>query len=201
MIIIIDAYNYLKNVLRVSFVSSHEIQSCMQRYKKYTALRNNQIIFVFDAGPYDQVTIENSGKDVEVYYSGSWKSADDVIKDLIVEKKQEDILLVTSDREICAFADVHNIVSIGVLDFHELFQVVMQTTQKQEKRMANTVTKITSQENEYLDQLMEMGSRNLVRKDDGLYQTIEKALTLEMMTNNKKTSKFDKKLLKKIHKI
>ena len=201
MIIIIDAYNYLKNVLSVSFLPQHEIQSCMQKYKKYTTLRSNQIVFVFDAGPYDQVTIENSGKDVEIYYSGSWKSADDVIKDLIVEKKQEDILLVTSDREICAFADAHNIISIGVLDFHEIFQVVMKTTQKQEKIASNTITKISSQENEYLDQLMEMGSRNLVRKDDGLYQTVENALTLEMMTNAKKTSKFDKKLLKKIHKI
>lgn len=201
MIIIIDAYNYLKNVLRVSFVPAHEIQQCLQSYKKYASLRNNQIIFVFDAGPYDQVTIENSGKDVEIYYSGSWKSADDVIKDLIVKKKHEDILLVTSDREICSFADVHSIISIGALDFHEIFQLVMQTTQKQSKIASHTITKISLQENEYLDQLMEMGSRNLVRKDDGLYQAVEKALTLEMMTNAKKTSKFDKKLLKKIHKI
>ena len=201
MIIIIDAYNYLKNVLRVSFVSPYEIQNCMQRYKKYTLLRNNQVLFVFDAGPYDQVTIESSSSNVQVYYSGSWKSADDVIKDLILEKKQEDILLVTSDREICAFANAHDIISIGVLDFHEIFQVVMKTSQKQEKIAANTITKISTQDNEYLDQLMEIGSRNLVRKDDGLYQTVEKALILEMMTNNKKTSKFDKKLLKKIHKI
>lgn len=201
MIIIIDAYNYLKNVLRVSFVSQHEIQSCLQRYKKYTEMRNNQIIFVFDAGPYDQVTIENSGKDVEIYYSGSWKSADDVIKDLMVEKKQKDILVVTSDREICAFADVHDIVSIGALDFHGIWQVVMKQTHKQEKVLAKTITKISSQENEYLDQLMEMGSRNLVCKDDGLYSAIEKTVMLEMMTNNKKNSKFDKKLLKKIHKI
>lgn len=201
MIIIIDAYNYLKNVLRVSFVSQQEIQSCLQKYKKYTAMRNNQIIFVFDAGPYDQVTIEDRGKDVEIYYSGSWKSADDVIKDLILEKKHEDILLVTSDREICAFADVHHVISIGVLDFHEIWQVVMKTTQKKEKVLGNTITKISSQHNEYLDQLMEMGSRNLVNKDDGLYNAVEKAITFDMMTNNKKISKFDKKLLKKIHKI
>ena len=201
MIIIIDAYNYLKNVLRVSFVPPHEIKSCLQLYKKYTTLRSNQIIFVFDAGPYDQVTIENNGRDVEIYYSGSWKSADDVIKDLVIKMKQDDILVVTSDREICAFADVHNIVSIGVIDFHEILQVVMKTTQKKENVVVNTITKITSQENEYLDQLMERGSRNLVRKDDGFHATIEKALTIEMMTKNKKTSKFDKKLLKKIHKI
>jgi len=201
MIIIIDAYNYLKNVLRVSFVSAHEIQSCLAKYKKYAALRNNQVVFVFDAGPYDQVTIETKGQGLEVYYSGSWKSADDVIKDMIIQRKHEDLLLVTSDREICAFADAHSIVSIGVLDFHEIFQVVMNVSQKQEKIASHTIVKMSKQENEYLDQLMEMGSRNLVRKDDGLYQSVEKALTLEMVTNAQKVSKFDKKLLKKIHKI
>ena len=103
---------------------------------------------MFDAGPYDQVTIESSSSNVQVYYSGSWKSADDVIKDLILEKKQEDILLVTSDREICAFANAHDIISIGVLDFHEIFQVVMKTSQKQEKIAVNTITKISTQDNE-----------------------------------------------------
>jgi|GEM_PF-418984 predicted RNA-binding protein with PIN domain len=201
MIIIIDAYNYLKNILHVSFVEEAQINVCIREYIHYAAMRNNQILLVFDAGPYDQITYKNVGKNVVVYYSGSWCSADDVIKDLVLKKRQEDILLVTSDREICAFADMHDIVSIGVLDFHEIWRVVMKSCKKVQARYSNEVVKTSTNEDAYIDYIMELGSRTLVPKDDAWHTKAEQAVAIEMIVYDKKISKLDKKLLKKLNKI
>ena len=74
------------------------------------AKKQNEIQLVFDAGPHAHRTKISYGK-VLVMYAGQGHSADDLIKELLLQQRGQDILLVTSDREIRDFAKQYDIIS------------------------------------------------------------------------------------------
>lgn len=199
MVIIVDAYNYIKQVVQVSFAHERTIQDIVRQFIEYANLRKNEIILVFDAGPYQRVTYEQVHPSVQIWYSGEYASADDVIKDLVDEKKAQDILIVTSDREICAYATLHNIVSIGSPEFAYVFSRVVQASQKVDQKIKGTLIKTSVNQNEKLDAWMEMASRSLVQKDK--QYEINTEIILQSLYSTHKISKTDKRLLKKLSKI
>ena len=195
MVIVIDAYNYIKHVSATSFVPESEIIDWIDRFKEYADKRHNQVILVFDAGPGDYKSSDRFG-DVIVMYSGQMQSADDVIKDWLSDRRGQDILLVTSDREICDYANRIDIVSVGSQDFYRIFEHVMGQEEEYEQQVAQAIHKTTEQELEGLDKLMEVGSRNLVKEQ------IHRDETMDIrVRNGKKASREDKRLLRKIEKI
>lgn len=195
MTIVIDAYNFIKYVTKTSFVSDQEIREWISTFKEYARFRNNTVIIVFDAGPGLYQMTEYYGK-VTVIYSGQMKTADDVIQDFLQQNQGKDLLLVTSDREICVFAEKVNIVSVGSDDFYKIFNHVMSRQENYEQKIVHTLHKITDQELDDLDTLMEEGSRNLVHYQDHKQEQIPFRLR-----DGRKASKTDKRLLKKIEKI
>lgn len=197
MIIIIDAYNYIKSVSDQKFIHEQAIQAWIVKFQNYVALRGNKIVLVFDAGPSFYQTTESHGA-VQVLYAGHRQSADDVINVWLQQHVGHDVLLVTSDRQIRNFADTLQIVSINSHDFDKIFNEVMQQEEKFEHTMNTLIykTKHDNQHDRNLDQLMEQGSRNLV--DAAIKNEYDISVRVKDGT---KTSKNDKQTLKKINKI
>ncbi len=195
MTIIVDAYNFIKQALGKTLISDAEIRGWINSFREYARLKNNQIILVFDAGPYAQRSFESHGH-VSIIYSGHKQSADEVIKEWLSQNRERDILVVTSDREIRDFASGVDIVSVGSLDFYKIFNRVSQQEISYEQKIIHTLHKTTEDESSELDELMEKSSRYLThdsmpREDAGIIR----------IRNGKKVSKQDKRILKKLEKI
>ena len=112
MLIIIDAYNYMKVTSGDKHISDHAEKEFLSKFQKYVRNRGNRLMVVFDAGPslykgHDQIG------GVRIVYSGQMHSADDVIIEYLQAHVGEDILVVSSDREIRDAAKDCNIVSIS----------------------------------------------------------------------------------------
>ena len=193
--IVIDAYNFIKQISSKQFVSDQEIRDWVDKFKEYVRLKNNEILLVFDAGPSIGRSQESHGN-VKIIYSGQKQSADDVIKEWLDCNKECDVLLVTSDRDIRYFAEQLNIISVGSLDFYKIFNSVFQREVKYEQKIVHTLHKITDVQSQELDLLMEKSSRclnsDIIHRDE---------IVPIRIRNGKKVAKQDKKILKKLEKI
>lgn len=195
MIILIDAYNLFKTVLHSKFVQKTERLIFLQLFEKYATMRSHEIILVFDGGS-DAYELIDKYNLIKIYYSGYKQTADDLIKIKLKLLKGQDVLLVTSDRDIRQFAQQCSIESIGSQEFYKILQNVMKRKEQQKIVIVQNVYKTSDNDDIELDSLMEMGSRKLVTKEQ------DKEVKFVMQNGFKKyDSKKDKKLLKKIVKI
>lgn len=124
MLIIIDAYNILKQVIKNSFISENQRQEFINNLKNYANITKNNIILVFDGG-YDYPT--KSEKDrITIVYSGRKSTADQYIKNyinyLINNNSGNNILVVSSDRKINQKAFENKIISMDSLEFYKLIK-------------------------------------------------------------------------------
>ena len=196
MIILVDAYNLLKTVLHVKFISDVQRAQFLQLFAKYAQHRPaNSIILVFDGGQ-DLYEVEDFFQQMTIVYAGSLQSADDVIKKRLYKLRSQDVLLVTCDRDIRRYAAQHNIESLGSVEFYTMLQTSMQQQAYQQVVIAQTICKTSDDDNEDLDRLMELGSRRLVMKDQD-----KQIKVMVKSTQNLGDTKKDKKLLRKIAKI
>lgn len=209
MIIVIDAYNYIKSVTGQKFIDDRASQKWIETFKHYVGVRHNPIILIFDAGPgYFPSTVRHGG--VTVLYSGQQRTADDVIKDWLKAHHGADALLVSSDRELCHSADDANVASVGSYDFYKIFNHVMQVEQENAQNAAQEIYKMIDKkivDNKTidkartplsdLDRLMEQASRVLVkgRLQKDVCEGAPRA------RGGKKASKPDKHIMRKIDKI
>lgn len=194
MVILVDAYNLLKQILHVQFIQDAQRAAFIKEFQKYALKRNNEVILVFDGG-HGLYEYEEHSAHIEVIYSGQMHSADDFIKKYVKKHQGQNILLVSSDRELRMYAKKYSIESIASPEFYEIMQDVMEYVDKQDKKIQKTAYKTTQQKNLEVDLLMEQGSKNLVAK-----QIEENYIPLRVRNSHKKSKK-DKKLLRKILKI
>ncbi len=198
MIIIIDGYNFLKSITGTKFISESQMHQWINYFQKYLFFRGNQIIVVFDAGPSFFQSNDRYGS-VDVWYAGQDQTADDWIKNWLTKNKQKDILLVSSDREIRDWADSLSVVSLSSQDFYKILHNVVQEEELEQKVQIQSLhkTKENEQSDSYLDNLMEVGSRNIV----SIYKENEYTQDIERTPKNKQNSRSDKAVLRKINKI
>ena len=204
MIIIIDAYNYIKSISGQTFIDDRTTQQWIDTFKEYVRVRHNPIILIFDAGPgYFQSKQRHGG--VTVVYAGQQQTADHVIKDSVKGTSGSHALLVSSDRELCHYADDVRVASVGSYDFYKIFNHVMKQEEQFEQKIAQTIHRMNDlfQEEdrdfdqvEYLDQLMEEGSRGLMKG-----KIVKEYDVPVRVRGGKKASKPDKHLMRKIDKI
>ncbi len=194
MIIIIDGYNFIKQISCVSFVSQQIMDNWIKAFQEYMHLKNNVVIIVFDAGPYNQQSTQMHGA-LTIMYAGQRYSADDIIKMWVQKHYHEDVLVVSSDREIRSFVQELGIVSVDSYDFYKIFQSVMQREKVVEKKIRHTLHKTTTNQLQELDELMEKNSRVLCDTD------VESSRLMVRVRNGKKVAKQDKRVLKKLEKI
>lgn len=188
MIIVIDGYNLLHAAFEHT-LDEHARDRLIKLFNQYVRIKNHQIVLVFDAGPFYWSSAQQEGR-VEVIFSGQNQSADQYIKQYLSDYRSKDILLVSSDRDICYTADTYNIPSIGSAEFYKIIQQSLEQ-KKQKKIIDKTIVKLTENSNELLDQLM------MESPDPLLSQELSEIEGLI----GKKESKKDRKLWQKIKKL
>jgi len=165
MIILIDAYNVLKQNVQgdVSLAMSEQF---LAKLALYGRKKKHTLIVVFDGGSFHW-PYEDKRKHITVVYSGYRSSADDIIKEIIATRHQNDMLLVSSDRALCLYTEEYNIPSINPEDF-------MPYVYKHEKTYPAFIkgTGLTRKNESdvnadtQLDELMREGSRMLLLKEE-----------------------------------
>lgn len=198
MIILIDAYNLFKTVLHVQLISDKELQKFLHFFDRYAQSKpHHQLILVFDGGPRLEEYHERYAY-LQLIYSGSLQIADQVLIKKLHEYRSHDVLLVTCDRQIRKQATAYQIESLGSIEFYTIIQDLLQPQLIQESKVVHTMHKMSEEQNDELDALMEFASRKLLVKDQ---DKIIKISSKQLIHAEKYVSKKDKKLLKKIMKL
>jgi predicted RNA-binding protein with PIN domain len=126
MHIIVDGYN----LIRQSDTFRHSEMKSLEEGRKalirslvgYRKLRDHRITVVFDGWEGGSPTEERDlASGVEIIYSRLGEKADEVIKRLL-EKRGEEVLVVTSDREIALFAARRGQSAVPSADFDALLE-------------------------------------------------------------------------------
>jgi len=193
MILIIDGYNVLKQVLHNVLVSCAAKDSFVMQLNKYGKIKGHAIILVFDGGPTERSDRDRVGC-VTVIHSGIHESADDWIKRYVFEHKELDVLLASTDRELGRFASRHGAICIDALDFYHLLQ---QSSQKQQAIPHGHGKLIKTAEHEIpeLDDLMKDSSGTMQSKSEDIID-IKKTRTAAAHTVSKKERAMAQKLKK-----
>jgi len=195
MIIVIDGYNVLKQAIHKNVVSDNERASFVNQLKRYSKKKGHRINLVFDGGPYDWATKERYDG-VYVIYAGAGRTADDYIKSYLGEKRNLDILLVSSDRDICRFAKRLDIEYIDSAEFYDILQRSLQVARHQKSIKQTKAIKTTTGENEELDSLMEKASKFVEYKAEDFKSSHELGASRSETASKKKKKKL--KQLKKL---
>lgn len=194
MVIVIDGYNLLKQICKTTFVREQEQKKFLHTMQQYMNCRPNQVIVAFDAGPYVYESDERHG-DVLVKYAGQYQSADDLIVAYVTRHKEQDLLVVSDDNELCERIFVYNIEVIGVRDFYKLCLDIIHEYEKETVRFNKTVHKISEDENPEIDAIMRQAIQDVSPE---FKEVVAKDLRHRA---SQKISKKDRKLLQKRLKI
>lgn len=167
MILLIDGYNLIKQALQKAEISEYERENFISRLGKYGKIRGHKVELVFDGGPTDN-PLKESLYGVYVTYSGYKKSADDYIKDYLDRNRALDILLVSSDRDICRHAARLDVEQIDSVDFYSIMSDLLGNTRAEKQQKACQAVKLSKDENLELDELMRQSTKIVQRKLDDL---------------------------------
>jgi len=196
MKLLIDGYNLLKYIYGPS-IGEQQRRAYTQTINSYA--RSSQSIkpwIIYDGGSEARPTQEVYGL-VTIVYVG-WKlTADDYIQDYINTKRHnhEELLLVSSDRQLALYADQHMIPSIDAALFWRLVQrKSTRRTPMQKDSMHTRTVKLSTTHNPDLDELMYNTHSVMPNKDD-----FEEVTSL--IRNTHTTSKTETKLLNIIKKL
>lgn len=195
MILLIDGYNILKQAMLKSEISDQERNTFISNLGKYCKAKGHKARLVFDGGPSDRA-VKESLHGITVVYSGYRESADDYIKNYLDANKAFDILLVSSDRDICRFASRINIEQIDAKDFYFIVSAFVKSFVTQRVINNSGAIKISKSANSELDFLMQEGSKVVSKK----LEDVEFNDCFPGVKQNKLTKKETKKL-KKIKKL
>lgn len=191
MNIFIDAYNLLKQLHAVAQVSEAQRRAFIDQLSRFARNKGHHIYLVYDGGQSARPESEHVGP-VAIIHSGYKLSADDVIKQKILNFATEHTILVSDDRQLCDYVASAGFATIGTSNFYKLMRAAIQHED------AMFVKKGTAQKNPgymstpELDQLMHEAS------SIGYYKEHESVP--EPHTNNQ-LSKKEKKLKKLAKKL
>lgn len=189
MVVVIDAYNVLKQI-KQSYVSASERNAFINKLKMYARAKGVKVVVVFDGGGSSWPVVEKD-PEVTVVYAGENLTADDYIRRYIKEHQNKELLLVTDDRELKKNAQVLNIDTFGSLAFYaRLLQKDPDVIGDKPKH--DTVIKLSADAPAELDALME--STDVDRKIEEPYMPMVRKPT--GFTPSKKERKINKKLKK-----
>lgn len=195
MLLLIDGYNLLKNILKTSFVEPKKIEIFIGWLMDYAKIKHHEILIFFDGGPYDRPTYEKKDSRVSIQYTGYRKSADDAIKDYLRNTNLNNVLVVTSDRDINLFAQ-----SLGVNSIDsEAFNILLKESKIKSKfilgkSQAEIIKLNKNKVDDELDKLMQEGSKYLLYKDIDNDEDTGFSKEKTLSRHEKKMLKISKKL-------
>jgi predicted RNA-binding protein with PIN domain len=194
MVILIDAYNVLKQKIGADYINAEQQKQFVELLTEYARAKNHELIVVFDGGDY-YWPYEHKKKKVTITFSGSRSTADDVIMQYLTSLDFQNAVLVTSDRELRAYASTVRVPSIASEDFNRLLlskddslMRISQNTQPLIKQSRDT--------NKELDNLMEKASRIIMHKNED-----KQGAQGDKQNNGYTPSKKEKRLTKVIKKL
>ncbi len=160
----------------------------------YARKKKNNILVVFDGGPFYWPSEQKKNKYVTIVFSGQKMDADEYLKEYILDNKINEILLVTDDRQIADVAHEYSKPSIGSKHFYNLVQdaLSVQALKKPEKPQ---ISKLPGRpEHEMLDALMQEAAK---------IQSPEKSEDTHMLAQKRKQklSRHEKKMMKLLKKL
>lgn len=191
MIIIIDGYNVLKPASQKGDVTDRQRIRFAQELSAYARQRGHHIVLVFDGFLSDDDADGGNYKYVSVLYSGARESADDVIKRKVDQYRGRDAVVVTSDRELCRYAERHGLEAIDSYDFYRIIKA--DEAQRQVVHKHQQAVKISQDsDHEELDQLM---------KEVNVRGTKDPEVDYDPFEDHKKLSKKERKIARIIKKL
>lgn len=188
MIILIDAYNVLKQTISAK-ITEKERNSFIKMLSVYRSQKKNEIIVVFDGGPTRAPSIEDH-HGIKVVYSGK-NSADSYIMDYISTHRNLDLFLVSSDREVISFASSAGVPSLAGPSFYRLVQQAVEQTPLSEGKKSIAVKTSSSSESS-VDILMYEASQHLENKAEEMRderKSLPRSLTKQERILQKKLKK------------
>lgn len=196
MLLIIDAYNVLKQATSSKFIEEEQKTAFIKKLEKYAAQKNNKIIVVFDGGEsYGPETIKIGA--ISVMYAGYGASADDLIKKLFMQKTINplQVILVSSDRELCAFAYNFKIYSIDSHEFYSLLTDALAQKKQIAYKMHGALIKAHGYEStDEIDALMKEASSIALYKYEVIDSDSRKSASNTLSKHQKKAKRLIKKL-------
>lgn len=203
MLILIDGYNVLKMIAHKTLVDESERERFIALLSQYARISGNKPYIIFDGGE-DSRPLFSNRKNIVVVYSGYRESADAVIKGLLEEEQRNEVLLVSTDRELNRYAENFDIPSMDSVVFYgyvrDRLRQQHDTTQKNRVRQTvnGQIKKFDTQKNTpELDELMESAAKNIIYKDNDVYTSEAR----NQSYTKKRTSKIDKRLEKVVKKL
>jgi predicted RNA-binding protein with PIN domain len=190
MVILIDAYNVLKQVMPHQEISLQQRTHFITELIAYKRKRGHTIVVVFD-GSLTNWPSEEFVCGITVVYAGMTMSADDYIKQYMGEHIDKEILLVSSDVELCVCASMHKIISIEASFF---YRVMHQSLVKKsyEHRRTQLVIKTTKSCDPKVDELM---------SESEVFDHRVNHRTISFQEKSRTLSRKDKRLLKIMRKL
>lgn len=168
MIIVVDAYNVVKQIVNKKEISEPERAAFLNQMHKYARQREHQMILVFDGGPNQWPEQEHDGN-LSIVYSGYQETADNYIKHYLTQHKSKDLMLVSSDRELRDMADRLGVAWIDSVSFYRIVQQRIKeqlSTEKRSESMAGPIVKTTATQEPGLDELMQKATEHIEYKTE-----------------------------------
>lgn len=189
--IIIDAYNLLKQIIKSSVASERERTAFIEDIVLYAKKKNSEILLVFDGGSSPKPEGFNKNG-IRIVYSGYHQSADDYIKEYIIKNNRKHLILVSSDRALYTTASRYRVTTIDSLAFYDLMQEEFAKKPKLAVKKTNEkAIKLHDDDNAELDALM-YASDYVLLKDETTANNPVKSTGI---------SKEEKKLLRIVKKL
>ena len=165
MIIIIDGYNVLKQVHHEQQVSENVKAQFIRQLGVYAKHKGHKITLVFDGGSYEWPHKERSNG-IYVIHVGYKETADEYIKRYVKSFKQEDLLLVSTDRALGRSAYALGVSSLAAADFYMILQDEVRAIAPRRMQKEQKAVKITDEELAELDILMQEMEKVEAKKED-----------------------------------
>ena len=194
MLLIIDAYNLLKFIVKSPHVSKAQHTKFINNLAAYALLKKLDMLIIFDGG--DTYKSEKlSYKGLSIIYAGQKTSADDYIKSYVEDKKTKtDLLIVSSDKNLCDTVVSLGASTIEVAFFSRLLQEIVAPVSLKQK-IVSTVIKTKDYESTLeLDGLMAASSVNPQKTDEQEVQVLRRG-------KKKTVSKSEKNMYKILEKL
>jgi predicted RNA-binding protein with PIN domain len=195
VIILIDAYNMLKQIIIRREVAQQERNWFLSLIGRYSTKKRHHMVVVFDGGPYEWLHKERA-HGVQVVYSGVHQTADDYIKHYISDHKESDLLLVSDDRDLNRYAARFSMPSISPRDFYILVQEALHAPVSDRLQTEQIATKMSDESHAEVDLLMQEASCTVPTK-----RSDEPDIAHTGLADGRKLSKEERRLFQKLKKL
>jgi len=139
--IIVDGYNFIRSSRRLNALDRQDLQlgreALQDMLSAYKKTKGHRITIVFDGqGTLSSQPQRYQAKGVQIIFSRTGRSADDVIKNM-ASREREKALVVSSDGEVMNFCTSQGATAISSEDFEDtVWRAIYDVESENEKKTA-----------------------------------------------------------------